>query len=183
MSQNSLKVLNHSFFEGLRERKADVWTSLGRQFKLFLTSISTEDLQFYDDTMKKMKSELKLLRTWTSEKKFGSGRIYEYGSKNPRGEGTQRSFQQGRCYNNNSNNWNSDNRSNNNSQWSNKKKNIQEVSISNVDLKGTRSPKVTTSFFANPILIWRNKKTHQKIQLCLRNFLRTCMLSSRWVCY
>ena len=55
MLQKSLKVLNHSFSEGLRKRKAGVCTSLGRQFKPFASSTSTEDPLFDEDAMKKMK--------------------------------------------------------------------------------------------------------------------------------
>ena len=42
-----------------------------RQFKLFASSTSTEDLLFDEDAMKKMKPELKVPRTRSSEKKFG----------------------------------------------------------------------------------------------------------------
>ena len=77
----SLTVLNHTFSEGLRKRKSDVCTSLGRQFKPFATSGSTEELLFDDDAMRKMESDLKFLRTKTSEKKFGSGGFVHTASK------------------------------------------------------------------------------------------------------
>ena len=143
----SLKVLNHTFSEGLRKRKSDVCTSLGRQFKPFATSGSTEELLFDDDAMRKMKSDLKLLRTKTSEKKFGSGGFVHTASKNFQNSyKSQRSFQQGRGYqnnhsfnrnnNNNNNNYNNNNQNNNSQQWVNKKKKNPkvEVCICSIDL-------------------------------------------------
>ena len=138
MLQNSLKVLNHTFSEGLRKRRADICSSLGRQFKPFAVSTSTEDLLFDDDSMKEMKSELKVLRTRTSEKKFGYGGLPTQRQKNFQSSYKPlRSFQQGRGYHNNRNNDNRNHNNNNNNQSMVKPKEIipeVEVSITKIDL-------------------------------------------------
>ena len=60
--QQSIKVLNYNVTETTRKRRYDVCAALGNQFKSFAGEREepSENL-FHDDTMKRMKSELKKL--------------------------------------------------------------------------------------------------------------------------
>ena len=101
MLQKLLKVLNYTFSEGMRKRKSDVCTSLGSQFKPFIGAKSSEDMLFEDDALKKMKSELKLLKSRSDRKPFTYGGYSGAASKNFKGSyKSQRSFPQLQGYRN-----------------------------------------------------------------------------------
>ena len=60
--QKSICVLNYSFTETTRKRKYDLCAALGNQFKPFAQGPSSADQLFDEETMKKMKSELKQVK-------------------------------------------------------------------------------------------------------------------------
>ena len=121
MLQRSLKVLNYTFSETMRKRKYDVCTSLGRHFKPFATSDSSEESLFDEDTIKKMKSELKLLKTKTSNRKQFSNN--DYHPKNFQSfNKSPRSFNQGNRYTSYNNRNNNENKFNKFNKFQNNKK-------------------------------------------------------------
>ena len=126
--QKSVKVLNYSYTNTMRKRKSDVCNALGDQFRPFATSTSSEDFLFDNESIKKMKSELKLLKTRsrTNKAKPYQPSKFEYSgySKNYRSSGkSSKSYPQGnRSFNNNRNfNYNNNNHNNNNKPKFNKK--------------------------------------------------------------
>ena len=118
--QKSVQVLNYSYTDTMRKRKSDVCNALGDQFRPFATSTSSKDFLFDNESIKKMKSELKLLKTRsrTNKSKPYQSSKFEYSgySKNYRSSGkSSKSYPQGnRSFNNNRNfNYNNNNNNNN----------------------------------------------------------------------
>ena len=112
--QQSLKVLNSSFSETLRKRKQDVCTSLGAQFKPFAKSESSADMLFDDDTVKKIKSDLKQLRTTSKTSKKFTSPSYNYSKNYQSSVKTHGSYSQGYRSNYNNNKFNKNRYNNNN---------------------------------------------------------------------
>ena len=103
--QQCYKLLNYHLTDSVRKRKYSVCSSLGKVFSSFagIKEVKTEENEFLfsEDTMKKMKSDLK--------------KIQVHGSKNVRGSGkTSRGHFQGHSNFNNQNNNNNNHNSNHN---------------------------------------------------------------------
>ena len=128
--QKSIAILNYSFTETTRKRKYDATTALGKQFKPFAQGESSKEFLFDEDTMKKMKSELKALKPKGAD--FGSKNGQSFG-RTQRSHHTQGNYNHGKYpakktgYNNykhyNNSNSNSSNNGYNNNNNNNNQRN------------------------------------------------------------
>ena len=101
--QQSYKLLNYHLTDGVRKRKYSVCASLGKVFSSYagIKEVRSEGSEylFTDDTIKKMKSDLKYINTQVSKNARGSGK-------------SSRGHFRGNNYNNNQNNNNYRNHNN-----------------------------------------------------------------------